>query len=385
MAKSLLLHVGDPKTGTSSIQKVLFERRWTCASKVLDYPEVVSSMALANALRHDAGPEEAEELFPPYAFWLEHSKSDVAVISAEQFSSVDPRKVDETFRKYFPDLAPSMRVVAYARPHAGRFLSAYAQRVKTGHMTQSLDRFFSEMAQSRILLMHQRFSRWRAVFGDRFILRPMVREELMDGDAVADFINVALEGAPFEVVGSTQANISLPIEALAGLRLVQAVLRRAEVRGGTVHAVGDRLSTLVTGRPGLKGTKVGLNAQLAERLQDAMAADARAMDESFFGKPIMVQALAAAGKGASEKAASIEMTDHFRPRPIVKLKRAARELAEELKANKGLWVRSHRRDKGLKPQFVEDSALSAKAPEAIAKADKLMGEIAEILFRACSE
>ena len=384
MAKKLLLHVGDPKTGSSSIQRILYERRFDCSSVRLDYPDVVTSLKLARSLLSTANTGQAEEQFRLYSFWLENSTADVAVISAEQFSTVNPARLEEACREHFQANIETMSVLAYAKPHMGRFISAYSQRVKVGQFGRSVERLYEEMAQTATLHMHKRFSRWRAAFGEAFRVRPMVRGELFRGDVVADFLNVALEGADFTIEGNTEANVSLPVEALAGLRMVHAALRKAEVDSGTRQAIGDRINTLVTATPKLKGTKLVLDRALAERFVREFSEDAKAMDQDFLGSPIMVTALDAALSGASAEPVPIEASAYFRRRDLMRLRKLSGDLAELLREHPHVWERAHRRDKGRKPHLLGDEKLSREGPKVVATTHEMIAELAEILAEVCT-
>ena len=56
------------------------------------------------------------------------------------------------------------------------FLSAYMQRTKAGMFQGDMETFFARTQGENLLHYAPRFDRWRDVFGDRFTLRPMIRE-----------------------------------------------------------------------------------------------------------------------------------------------------------------------------------------------------------------
>ena len=98
-SKSLILHIGDPKTGSSSIQQALFQRRVECETVSIDYPPKLNAIQLANSIRREAKTDEIESRFRAAADWLEASHADVAVLSAEQFASIDPVEVNAVFAR----------------------------------------------------------------------------------------------------------------------------------------------------------------------------------------------------------------------------------------------------------------------------------------------
>ena len=61
MARSLVLHIGDPKTGTSSIQEVLLHKLWQSPKVTLTYPDQLNSFPLANAI---SDPKQTDERAP---------------------------------------------------------------------------------------------------------------------------------------------------------------------------------------------------------------------------------------------------------------------------------------------------------------------------------
>ncbi len=378
MTAHLILHIGDPKTGTSSIQEVLFKRAFECESMSLDYPELLSAVVLANSLKANKRAGLKEKQFAKYANWLSESRADVAVISAEQFAPVDPELVQQTFQSFMPDQAGDMQVVAYVRPHVSRFVSAYAQRTKDGALFTDIDSFFENQKTENVLNYHTRFMKWQAVFGDRFVLRPMVREALQDGDVVADFLGIALAGAPFRILGETQSNSSLSVEHLSGLRLVQKVLRKFEIANSTRQAVGSRINTLISAT-GAKGTKLLPSKALYDRIAENCMADAENMDRDFFGKPIMVPALIAAGNDTVQDKMDHTVKAFHAPEAIVALRGHARRLAKMLLDQPGIWDAAFRRARGEVPALRPEEFLSDETQAFIKDVDDSLAELAAMI------
>ena len=102
MAKTLVLHIGDPKTGTSSIQEVLLHRLFDSPKRSLTYPNQLNCFPLANAISDPDQTDERAARWGRTANWLRDSEADVAVISAEQFFRVDPQALKATLQEFVP-------------------------------------------------------------------------------------------------------------------------------------------------------------------------------------------------------------------------------------------------------------------------------------------
>lgn len=346
-AKSLVLHIGDPKTGTSSIQKVLRNELWESPSFSVAYPDQLNSFPLANALSDPKQAEHREPRYAKLAAWLDSTDADVAVVSAEQFFRVDPQKLLDTLNEFMPDYVPTVRVVAYVRPHASRLLSAFMQRGKAGLYFGDMEIFFNRTKGEKLLRYAPRFQRWRDTFGDRFTLRPMIRSELRDGDVVSDFLDIVLGGAPFKLVDKFEANPSLPLEYLVGLRDLQAILKRNQIPNGTRHSVGDYVGmTLARTHPGT-GTKLQITGELYESLKEFCQADAEALDADFFGgQPLMAQALAQAGDDAASSKLALVPKAHYSEESIQALRKKSRALVSMFKKRPAAWTMAFEQEIG---------------------------------------
>lgn len=333
---ALVLHIGDPKTGSSSIQQALYGRRVHCDSVTLDYPDKLNAIHLANAIRKPGQAAHLDARFKAAAQWLDASTADVAVLSAEQFSSIKALQVVQVFGKYMPGHLGTMRVVGYVRPHVSRFLAAYAQRVKVGALQTDVDSFYRQMQGERFLTFYRRFKGWNAAFGPRFVLRPMIRDALFQGDVVADFVNVAVSGAAFRLSDVAQANTTLPVEALSGLRHVQQTLLDRQFSGGTRHCVGSEVNRLCGSLP-LKGAKLRISARLYDIIDQASRADAAQMDATFFGRPVLTQALDQAGQDTVETNTDTDARLYFPPAVLAQLDLAANRLADQLARQPDIW------------------------------------------------
>lgn len=377
-AKSLILHIGDPKTGSSSIQEVLRNRLYDSDSITVDYPEQLNSFPLANSLWDKNQADNRKSRWSNLADWLNQSQADLAIVSAEQFFRVKPDILQATLDEFLPDYAQTIRIIAYVRPHANRLLGAYAQRTKVGLSQSDLQAFFETTKRENLLQFAPRFQRWRDVFGDRLTVRPVIREELRQGDVVTDFMDYALKGHPFKLRGVVEANPSLPVEYLAAVRDVQAVLKRNEIAVGTRHSVGDHLSRSLW-RGGVKGTKLAIPTPLYQQIKAYCEPDAIAMDNAFFGRPLLANALEDAGKDVIPSMQDVKAKSYYSDESLQTLRQKARHLAALFKKRPVAWTVAFEREIGQRP-FPNAERLSPPSVRAhVDKVNAVLGQLADLI------
>jgi hypothetical protein len=375
----LVVHIGDPKTGSTSIQRCLFDRRWTCPTVTLDYPPAITALPLVALIRNQPNKRREAKGWKPTTDWAAHSTAQIGVLSAEQFSGVPPADLHRALKSHLPQLAARARIVAYIRPHHSRFLSSYAQRIKAGHMRKSLYAFGADPGELLILQMHQRFVAWRDEFGRRLVVRPMVRRELQDGDVVSDFLGIALNGAPFTLTAPTDANVSLSAEALSGLRWFHAALKTHEVSSAERHSIGSRVSSLVSVANPRGGTRLKLHKALYQRLVDSCLEDARALDRDFFGRPVMADALLEGEADTVDQEIKMDASVYYAPTVLSGLDKTALAVASLIKRHPEVWHKAYKRDLGRLTPGGADEGMSADALQAISRTDALLGQAATLL------
>ncbi len=379
MTISLVLHIGDPKTGSSSIQEVLRHGLWDCPTVTLAYPEQLNSFPLANAVSDPKQADQRADRWGKLADWLRAGQADVAVVSAEQFFRVDPKALLDTLNEFLPEYVADLRIIAYVRPHASRLVSAYMQRSKAGLFQGDMQTFFDRTQAEHLLHFAPRFERWRATFGAAFTLRPMIRAQLRDGDVVADFMDFALNGAPFSLRAGVEVNASLPLEHLVGLREVQAVLKRNKIAAGTRHSVGDHISrSLARMQPGA-GTKLQFSQALYQDIRAYALDDAKALDREFFdGQPLMAQALEAAAGDAAPTAQVDAASVHYRDEVIRSLRQKGRQLVALFKKRPSAWTIVFERDIGQRPSD-DGKALPPQIRTHVEKVNAVLTETARLI------
>ena len=320
MTRSLVLHLGDHKTGSTAIQRALADHAWQGApgGPEIFYTAKGNHNTLAQTLLPDAPAQQQRRRFANHAARIAASGAGIAVLSAEEFERVNPEAVATMLRQHFPEHADSARLIAYVRPHAERLVSSYAERVKQGYFLGSLEELYAKVGTTPLLRYTPRFRKWRAVFGDRFELRPMIRAGLHNGCVVQDFLRYTLEGAPFTLTRPVESNRSLSLEDLAMMRALQSVLgqgRTPPAKGQ--NAIGWQFATILGGLEGGGGTKLRAHRSLIAQLQQDCRKDAETLDAEFFaGHPLgqpMTQALDRAGADALEAPQSLDLDACFPP------------------------------------------------------------------------
>lgn len=314
MVERLIFHIGDRKSGTTSIQSALLRRIWECPTVRLIYPATFNHTGLAKAFlpkERARKPEALENRFTRVAEDIaKDPDADVAVISAEAFEDTDPQDLTAAIATHMPQWADRAEVIAYVRPHAERVVSSWAQQVKMGLTSGTLEEFHTGTLSRGRFFYAPRFGRWRDAFGDRFTLRPMVRSDLRKGDVVADFLHFALGGADYTLQGEPLRNTALSLGDLALLHRVQTGMGPNPDRERIFHDIGDHLAAYLSGTPaktpaGAGAARARMHRALAEQTAADYREDAQTLDAEFFDGTPMADALAAAVAAAPDPAQAL--------------------------------------------------------------------------------
>jgi hypothetical protein len=242
MAKpALVLHIGQSKTGTSSIQRVLGARRDVLARLGVCYPAspghanhglLPASLVPVDQLGH-FNPAVWEGMAPEarlVRFRAEFARELAAMppdtrlllISAEQMSGLlDTEAAIGRLRDLLAPHVGQVRVVIYLRRQDAHYASGYTQALRVGHVGPPvLPRGGPDQ------LRHYDYAAlldlWARVFGEAAVTpRVFEPDSLVNRDVVDDFL--ALVGIPLEVPRDDpdrQSNLSL---TSGGIDLVRAM------------------------------------------------------------------------------------------------------------------------------------------------------------------
>lgn len=316
MVEELVFHLGDRKTGTTSIQSILAAEAWEAAGESICYTARFNHNPLANKLQQNAN--DLKQQFVRIRQQLSKSAAKIGVISAEDFEIVDPEVLRDALKKYMPKMLGQIRLIVYVRPHADRLVSTFAERSKKGLFMQSLSAMHDRTEESGMLYYAPRLRKWREVFGDRYEVRPFVRSELLNGDVVQDFFSFALGTSDFKITQPTQANESLSVEDISMMRLLHQTFRNDQTSSMVDQrkAFGWYMSEHLGRIPSVGGTKLRMHKALAKKVAKTYREDAEILDREFFGRPVFVPALEAAPSKAIDEPQSLRAEDHFSPEDI---------------------------------------------------------------------
>ena len=323
MVKEIVIHLGDCKTGTTSIQAVLAAEAWETDLGDITYTARFNHIPLAKSLSTASEIPHQEARFSKLREALDESDAAFGVISAEHFEFVDPSLVMAALEQHLPEYLDRVRLVAYERPHADRLVSTFAERSKKGSFQKPLAAMHDKLIEDGLLFYTPRFEKWRDLFGARFTLRAFARDQLYQGDVVQDFFHYLLGGKEFRLTMPSDQNNSLSVEDIAMMRSLHWHLRKMDGDYRQIqHAFGWYMSDLLGAAPYPGGgTKPRLHKALADRVVDTYRADAAALDAAFFDGTPMSDALAVAPEKAVDKPQSFQARAHFKAREMRQLDR----------------------------------------------------------------
>ncbi|MDE4099389.1 hypothetical protein [Phaeobacter gallaeciensis] len=337
MINELVIHLGDTKTGSTSIQKVLAQKAYEVPGRSICYPGRTNHNPLGKTLSRRRLFKDRENRFREIAKVFLDSTADYGIVSAELFQSVDPRVLNDAIETYWPQFRDRLRLVSYVRPHAEKFLSSFSERVKLGAEFESLDAFLEDQSRNGTLDYTPRFESWRGVFGNRFELRPFVRERLCRGDVVQDFFQYVSGTEDFKITSRIEANSSLTVSQLAFLKEMHVQLKAGmgarpkpvlkDAQNSLGRLVGEHMGA---NELGADGSKLRMPAELFERFRERYAADAEALDTAFFDGFPMSEALEKSAGNTADVPQSLKSEDYFDPATIRSLRTFSQVLADLL-------------------------------------------------------
>lgn len=314
MGRRLILHVGDCKTGSTILQTML--ARGDCA------PEGLRLFTPGNG-NHGGLPLSLGANKATYpARWngiarrLSEAEWDVAVVSSELFEYSKPERVAEAANEHLAALADQISVIAYVRPHVGRLLSQCAESLKLGHESGTLESFVERFLASGRLDFAKRLAGWRAAFGDAFHVRPFLRDRLKQGDVRHDFLDFALDGAPYRLTDSGQDdNAALPVPDLALMRMLQA--RFADKPLDNRVAFGKQFGRLLRELPPtVPAEPLRLPRALYDAIYPQARSDAERLDAEWVAAPCFLADLEAARDRTIDQPQSLLAEDHHGPETL---------------------------------------------------------------------
>ena len=234
--RTLVIHIGTPKTGSTTIHRMLAALDPDLRTRGIRVP--VSGRVNGRhvgLLRAASGqPHRGGHAWSALAAEIRGSRARSFVISHEWLAGVAGTRVPSMVRDFAAACGLTVRIVAYVRPQCQYLESRYAYAVRTGAERRPFDvyvagTFFRRPVSRHAWLNYRRvFAPWRAVFGARVLITPLETTRPPEGLA-AHFLELLGAGDLAGTAGP-RANTRPGAKELEVRRLVGCALAATDDR-----------------------------------------------------------------------------------------------------------------------------------------------------------
>lgn len=228
MSKTVYLHLGDGRCGSSAIQWFGENAREDLAQRGLLYPSP-EAMGIADvrggnvtAFRHDRS--QIAPIAETIAEFVTRQEQDRILLSSEYLLRSKPRRL----REIVEPLRSVSRVVAivYLREQREALLSRYAHGVKRGVVSDTLTDHIQARFRPALFDYVAVLTAVSAVFGrENLVVRRFERARLRDGDVTSD-IAAVMDVDVTDIIPRERPNASGTIEEIAVMRILNSVAHR---------------------------------------------------------------------------------------------------------------------------------------------------------------
>jgi len=233
--KTLIIHVGPRKTGTTTIQIALLHNQDRLLKNGVlvpeigrGYPDSAAQHNLAwellnyNAYKRDLG--NWEDLLK----FLENRTEQKVILSSEVFSSLDVEKISK-IREYLKQY--DVKIITYLRRQDQAFQSIWAQNTKTGESEKVNGDFYNWLDHNQSFInrhgmdYYKLLDKWSSVFGkDNIIVRVLEKNQL-NGTLFSDFLLACEVDNPERYKTCKNQNVSPGIKTII---LISELKKRLE-------------------------------------------------------------------------------------------------------------------------------------------------------------
>lgn len=224
MIKTIYLHIGPRKTGTTTIQKsLLYNQNLLLKNGVLipeigrGFPEIAAQHNLAwELMGYDVYNKNLGN-WDDLINLLENSQKNKVILSSEVFSSLDIEKIS-TIKQYLSQY--NVNIVVYLRRQDQLFQSMWAQELKTGDSDQVDDNFLDWIENNQSFIIKHGLdyknllSKWKSIFGKEHILVRVLEKQQLNGSLFHDFLYTCGVDNPEQYKISKDQNVSPGIKTL---------------------------------------------------------------------------------------------------------------------------------------------------------------------------
>lgn len=266
----IFLHIGTPKTGTTSIQRFFMENRDRLADNGMFYPESIMDQngnhTKLAAYSHDndrTTPLKIEfdisdnykiqafrrKVFRELDTEFARHKPESVFMSNEHLSLMPNRSEIERLRNLLNAFSKDITVIIYLRKQMEQHVALHATRVVRGESKYSME-LDSKIKEHRFYDYLGCIDTWADYFGkNNIIVRPFERKQLKDGDVVKDCLDILDVEGKFSF--TKERNIRPSVECIRFLELINEHLPRFQ--GASLapyhRDVGDLVKAITDGAP----------------------------------------------------------------------------------------------------------------------------------------
>ncbi|MEL6550239.1 MAG: hypothetical protein AAFQ54_08320 [Pseudomonadota bacterium] len=316
--KRLILHLGTPKTGTTSLQNVLVAEEDALAGAGLRYVKTCRAAINHNRLvmQLSKGGSTADRVTRRLHREIAGAQEPSILISTEIGYGIRPTQMLFTA---LGDWAGSAEIIVYVRRQDLLLEAMAKQKLKSGHYRGSLEAFIATRRRGGNYMTYIREVQ-RRIPGVRITCRPYDRGTLLDGDVITDFWQfLGLGELPRAKGLSDPVNVT-PCRELA--------IALSEQDFATPQHRRKVISAIQAARPDLFKSKDILTAQERRALQEGYREENRALGafcchdlEALFNDDVDYEAESRPIKDPAEreavlqaaKAAVHDMAERLRP------------------------------------------------------------------------
>lgn len=282
----LIIHIGDHKAGSTSIQSALAQGKVHLTSGTLSYP--LPAQRYSHNFMAQGFIKSARSRFSPDTTAMEKvgklaraKTADTTILSAEEFEKAFPSKVAKAINTHFQAAQGRLDVFCLLRPHTSRLTATIAENIKCGWASDDPTQDIAKLRRYW-LGYTTRLLRWSAVFGKSLKVSAFLPHEMADGQPLNEMMARTLGLENVTIQPSRRANGSLSTQDLMRIHLIQKSL--PNLKTWERHTIGwDLARKFATQKEtGRDATKLELGQAQAAHMRRRYWADATLIERIYF-------------------------------------------------------------------------------------------------------